>query len=159
MEVLGPKPIPKPAPDPDAWLFFKRALHLRCPECGVSPMFVPTRKVRTLKQWIVPLDGCPVCGYAYEREPGYFLLSIWGLNYGFIGAFGLASMWLIDDYLHLPLWKTIALVCPFIPLMNFLFIRHSKSLFLAMDHYIDPHVKPGEVPGSKPAEPVERTQA
>ena len=28
-------------------------------------------------------------------------------------------------------------------LLSFLFARHAKALFLAMDHYFDPHLKPG----------------
>ena len=27
------------------------------------------------------------------------------------------------------------------PLLSFLFARHAKAMFLAMDHYFDPHVK------------------
>ena len=74
---------------PSAWRFIRRALMLRCPECGVSPIFRPVREVRSLYDWFTPLDGCPRCGYAYEREQGYFLLSIWGLNYGLIAGLGL----------------------------------------------------------------------
>jgi len=28
------------------------------------------------------------------------------------------------------------------PVASFLFARHAKALFLAMDHYFDPHVTP-----------------
>ena len=66
--------------------------HYVCPECGISPIFTPMRNVRTLYDWFTPLDGCPICGYAYEREQGYFLLSIWGLNYGLIAGFGTLAL-------------------------------------------------------------------
>jgi uncharacterized protein (DUF983 family) len=126
---------------PDPVLFFKRGLHLKCPECGKAPMFTPLREVRTLKDWVVPLEGCPHCNYKYEREQGYFLISIWAINYGVVGGLGLGALFLLDELFHLPQWQTIALVVPFLPVLNFLFIRHAKSLFVAMDHYFDPHVK------------------
>jgi hypothetical protein len=49
---------------PSAWRCVRRGLQLRCPECGVSPVFVPVRRVRSLFDWFAPLDGCPRCGYA-----------------------------------------------------------------------------------------------
>ena len=74
----------------DWWLFYKRALKLRCPECGEHSIFKPLKETRSLNDWMHPLEGCPKCGYKYEREPGYFLLSTWALNYGIVGGLGLA---------------------------------------------------------------------
>src|SRR5690349_1329720 len=76
-------PLPPPASPhvhaaptrPNLWQFLFRAIRLRCPECGVSPMFVPVARTRSLRDWFTPLDGCPRCGYAYDREDGYFLLA------------------------------------------------------------------------------------
>ena len=72
-----------------AWLYLKRSLLCRCPTCGDKPIFAPVKETRSLQDWFTPLDGCPKCGYAYEREPGYFLLAIWGVNYGVIGLGGI----------------------------------------------------------------------
>ena len=66
-----------------------RAGRLRCPECGISPIFIPVARTRTVWDWFTPLDGCPRCGYAYERESGYFLLATWGFNYGVVAGLGL----------------------------------------------------------------------
>ncbi|HYG77427.1 MAG TPA: hypothetical protein VEK08_20640 [Planctomycetota bacterium] len=117
-----------------AWKFFKRGLKLRCPECGETPIFA--REIHSLKDWVCPLEGCPRCGYKYEREPGYFLISTWAINYGVIGALGLATVFLINN-----LTVALAIVLVLLPILNFLFIRHSKALYLAMDHYLDPVVK------------------
>lgn len=68
--------------------YFCRSMMLRCPTCGEKPIFPPARKVRSLGDWFTPLDGCPQCGYPYEREAGYFLMAIWGVNYGLIGLGG-----------------------------------------------------------------------
>ena len=62
---------------------------LRCPVCGQTPLFPALRRTRRMHDWFTPLDGCPRCGYAYDREPGYFLLSIWAINYGIAALLGL----------------------------------------------------------------------
>ena len=126
---------------PRAWTFIVRALKLRCPECGISPIFLPWRKVRSLFDWLTPLDGCPRCGYAYVREQGYFLLAIWGVNYGVVAGLGLIVSLLFEHYHPLKMWQYIAFVFPPLPLLSMLFARHAKALFLALDHYYDPHVK------------------
>ena len=129
-------------PPPSAWRFIRRGLALRCPECGVSPVFVPLRKARSLFDWFTPLDGCPRCGYAYEREQGYFLLAVWGLNYGVVAGIGvLVGLWIQAHY-NPGVWSARWLVLAPMPLASFLLARHAKSLFLAMDHYFDPHVAP-----------------
>ena len=131
-------------PEPNAWQFFKRGLRLCCPECGITPIFIPFKKLHRLSDWLEPLDGCPRCGYAYVRESGYFLLSTWGFNYGLVGMAGLISIFTLGDYFNLSTTQMLlAFVAP-LPILNFLFIRHSKSLFLAMDHYFDPHVRDGK---------------
>jgi uncharacterized protein (DUF983 family) len=124
-----------------AWTFIGRALRLRCPECGISPIFRPLRQTRSLFDWFTPLDGCPRCGYAYQREQGYFLLSIWALNYGLIAGLALLISFTLDMLFDLSLWTQIVCVFAPMPLFSFLFSRHSKALFLALDHYCDPHVR------------------
>ena len=74
--------------------YFYRSMLLRCPTCGERPIFPPARKTRSLTDWFTPLDGCPQCGYPYEREAGYFLMAIWGVNYGLIGL-GAMSLYFI----------------------------------------------------------------
>jgi uncharacterized protein (DUF983 family) len=124
------------------WRFLRRGVALRCPECGLSRLFVRLGDVRTLFDWFTPLDGCPRCGYAYEREDGYFLLSIWGLNYGVVASLGfLGGLFILNRY-HPGLWDPIWLWLLPMPVLSFLLARHAKSLFLAIDHYLDPHVKP-----------------
>ena len=134
-------PPPPAAPTPKAWTFIGRALRLRCPECGVSPLFVPFNRVRSLDDWFRPLDGCPRCGYAYEREQGYWLIAIWAINYGLVGVIGVTIALLALEYAHFPIWKAILIVAVPMPMLSFLFARHAKALYLAMDHYFDPHVK------------------
>src|SRR3954462_15734478 len=89
---------------PGAWTCIRRALRLRCPECGVSRIFKPWRQTRSFDDWFRTLDGCPICNYVYEREQGYFLLAIWGVNYGLIAGGGLAISLIVDAIFSPPLW-------------------------------------------------------
>jgi uncharacterized protein (DUF983 family) len=131
----------------DPWVFIGRGLRLRCPECGVSPIFVPARRVRSVWDWFTPLDGCPRCGYAYEREEGYFLLAVWGVNYGVVAGLGLIVSFALDHFFGLSTIKQIFFVIAPMPLLSFLIARHAKSLFIALDHYCDPHLK--DPPGKR----------
>ena len=140
--------------------YFRRACLLKCPECGTKPVFVPLLRIRSLRDYFTPLDGCPRCGYAYERETGYFLLAIWAINYGFGSLLGIAIYCFLEFNYHLPLPILLASVITPVVLFNFLFARHSKTFFLALDHYFDPHNKDGSGGGggsgktNPPASPV-----
>ena len=87
------------------------------------------------------MDGCPRCGYAYEREQGYFLLATWGVNYGLIAGVGLCAALVLDWWINISLWHAILFIFLPMPIFSFLFARHAKALFLAMDHYFDPHIR------------------
>ena len=122
-------------------LYFYRSLRLRCPTCGVRPIFSPVRKVRSLREWFTPLDGCPQCGYPYEREEGYFLMAIWGVNYGLIGLGAMSLYFLLRINTNWnPLWLFCGTVIP-APFACIFFARHAKSMFLALDHFFDPHLR------------------
>ena len=49
-----------------------RALRLKCPRCGGAPMFAGLFRMH---------ETCAHCHLKFEREPGYFLGSIY-INYG-----------------------------------------------------------------------------
>ncbi len=88
------------------------------------------------------LDGCPRCGYAYEREAGYFLIAIWGIHYFTVTGLGLAAGLVIDTLVPMPLWALVVVTAVPTVAFGFVFSRYAKSLYLAIDHYFDPHVKP-----------------
>ena len=136
--------------------YLSRALSLRCPVCGTSPIFIPWHRLNSLKDWFTPLDGCPRCGYAYERETGYFLLSIWAVNYGVGSLLGIVLYLALETFTKLPLPELLFWVIAPVIAFNLLFARHSKSLFIALDHYFDPHEKDGGGDGGSQAPtPVE----
>lgn len=87
--------------------------------------------------WLKMHPACDRCGLKFQREPGYFLGSIY-FNYGltallvtvayFVGYFGTT---IPPDYL---LWGLTAF-CLLFPLW---FFRYARSLWLGWDHYFDP---------------------
>jgi uncharacterized protein (DUF983 family) len=131
-------------------VYLGRGLRLRCPECGVSPVFVPAAKTRSVRDWVTPLDGCPRCGYAYEREAGYFLIATWGIHYFTVTGLGLAAGLVIDTLVPMPLWALVVVTAVPTVAFGFVFSRYAKSLYLAIDHYFDPHAA---APSSHPKRP------
>lgn len=91
----------------------------------------------------MPLDGCPRCGYAYDREPGYFLLSIWAINYGLGSLIGLTIYLTLEILYDLPLEILLTAVLAPVLIFNLGFVRHSKAYFIAFDHWWDPHQREG----------------
>jgi uncharacterized protein (DUF983 family) len=126
-----------------ARVYLWRALLLRCPVCGQTPIFPSLARTRTLHDWFTPLDGCPRCGYPYDREPGYFLLSIWAINYGITALLGLLLYGAFEWFFDWPVWTLIAAVVGPVVTFNLLFVRHSKAIFIAWDHFFDPHEREG----------------
>jgi uncharacterized protein (DUF983 family) len=140
-----------------ARIYFVRALLLRCPVCGKHPIFLPALRIRSLRDWFSPLDGCPRCGYPYEREPGYFLAATWVINYGIGSLLGIIIYLVLDFTMELPIGVLLASVLVPIGLFNLVFARHSKALFIAVDHLSDPHEKDSGDDGGnlpKPEAPV-----
>jgi uncharacterized protein (DUF983 family) len=132
-------PHPHSREAPTIWTHLRRALRLRCPECGISPIFKPWRETRALFDWFTPLDGCPRCGYAYQREEGYFLLATWGVNYGVVAGLALLIS-MMFEWLHpLTMWQYVLYVFTPMPLLSFALVRHAKAIWLAIDHFVDPH--------------------
>ncbi len=131
--------------------YIGRAMLLRCPVCGKTPIFMSLRNTRRIGDWFTPLDGCHRCGYPYEREPGYFLASVWLINYGAGSILGIVIYLALEFTVHPPIGIVLASVLTPIILFNLLFARHSKALFIAIDHFYDPHEKdPGEDGGNLP---------
>ena len=124
--------------------YLARATRLRCPVCGRSPIFPRAVTVRHVRDWFLPFDGCPRCGYAFEREPGYFLLAVWAFNSGFATLGGLLVYLGIASVMPLS-WPgaLAALIIPVV-VFNVLFVRHSKAYFIAIDHLLDPHERGGD---------------
>ena len=77
-------------------------------------------------------ETCPSCGFRFEREPGYFLGSIY-INYG-LAALQMLVGWLVLRYgLRLeprPVAVGLAIYCV---VFGVLFFRYARALWVAMD--------------------------
>ncbi len=135
------------------WLYFSRASLLRCPHCGTKPMFVPLRRTRSLHDWFTPLDGCPRCGYAYEREIGYFLMAIWAVGYGFGALFGLGIYLYLEVNYRFSIATLLAGTLAPVFIFVLLFARHAKAYYLAFDHFVDAPVPDLEDPSGPDDDP------
>lgn len=135
-------------------VYLWRGVRLKCPECGVSPVFTPALKTRTVRDWVTPLDGCPRCGYAYQREGGYFLIATWGIHYFTVTGLCLLAALLIQRFIPMSFTALAFAVAVPTVVFGFWFARYAKSLYLAIDHFFDPHVKPQVKPPVKPPSPT-----
>lgn len=131
---------PEPFSDQKAWRYFKRSARLRCPVCGISPLFLPARRTEGILDWFAMLPGCPRCGYRYEREPGYFLFPLWLTSFGLVPLVGVGLFLLLDRLFELSTPHLIVLTLIPMWLLGILAVRHVKAFYLAFDHLLHPHV-------------------
>src|SRR5438309_7917208 len=111
-----------------ALLMLKRGLRQRCPVCGRGKIFAGFFKT---------YERCPVCNFAYEREPGYYTGAM---------AVNLVVSELLIAVIAVPLAASqsvsltvlIVLGCTLPFLFPLLFYRPTKSLWMSFDHFIHP---------------------
>ena len=121
-----------------------RAWRLRCPRCGRGPLF---------KNWLSMYPYCNWCELRYEREPGYFLGSIY-VNYGMtallvtVGYIGLVNTGTTTP--RTALWSVAAIAFVF-PVW---FFRYARSLWMGFDHFWDPTAEQVEQPPADDNRPV-----
>lgn len=102
-------------------------LRQRCPRCGQGRVFSGTLRMN---------PRCPVCGIAFEREPGYFLGAMYfsyGLGVAAVAPLVVAGLVLGWGY---PLIGVLA-GAELLVLAPWLF-RFSRVLWLHFDQHFDP---------------------
>jgi len=121
-------PYEPPQTRPSRAVLISRALRLRCPLCGEGKLF---------RTWFKMKPTCTHCHLKFEREPGYYLGSIY-INYGLTAVLmtagymlGIVMKWAAPSVL---LWSAFAFTIIF-PLLMFPF---SRALWLAFDLAWDP---------------------
>jgi uncharacterized protein (DUF983 family) len=82
-------------------------------------------------------ERCRGCGLKFEREPGYFLGSIY-LNYGVAVAAALGLHFLLAGALDWSAPAEFALIAPVAAALGLLFFRWARALWLAFDLSVDP---------------------
>jgi uncharacterized protein (DUF983 family) len=108
----------------------RRALRLRCPLCGASGIW------RAFGQLV---DRCPGCGYAFEREEGYWT---GGLIVNLSVAMAALILILVAGWTRygatLPVWVTVlaATTMMVLPILGY---PWSKTLWMVVDLKINPY--------------------
>lgn len=112
----------------DALVLFWRGLRLVCPVCGQGRLF---------RRWFKMYERCPVCGFRYEREEGYFTGAM-AINLVVAellltaAAIPLALQPWISLFLLIVIGVVLSVLFPV------LFYRHSKSFWMSIDHMLHP---------------------
>lgn len=101
----------------------------------MSPLFKPISHIRNVLDWFLTLPGCTRCNYVYDREPGYFMLTLWSFDYGAAALFGIGLFLFLFNYFKLSTWPSILLTLAPTMIFAVLFGRHAKAFYLAIDHY------------------------
>ena len=109
-------------------LLIRRGLRQRCPVCGRGKIFSGIFKT---------YERCPACGFAFEREPGYYTGAM---------AVNLVVSELLIVIIAVPLAASqsvpvstlIILGCTIPILLPLIFYRPTKSLWMSFDHFIHP---------------------
>jgi len=60
-----------------------------------------------------------------------------------VAGLALAAWFLIASFTRLTLTETLLVLLVPMPLASLLFVRHAKALWLALDHFVDPHRRRG----------------
>jgi uncharacterized protein (DUF983 family) len=105
----------------------KAALRLKCPRCGVGEMFEGFFRMR---------GECPFCRLKFEREQGFFVGAIY-VNYAVTVLIAMPGFLLLDRY-GLALTQQLIIWGAFVVAFPLVFFRHSRSLWLAVAHLLDP---------------------
>lgn len=106
----------------------RRALRLRCPYCGIGPLFRDLFRMH---------GRCGHCGTRLEREPGYFLGSAY-INYGVTAGTTTISYVVLHFAFGWDNRRLVPLLVIFCVAFPLLFFRFARSLWLSLDCFFDP---------------------
>lgn len=110
---------------------FFRAIRLRCPVCGKGRVFAGFFKMH---------PRCGECDAIYDREPGFFLGSIY-FNYGLTAVISTIAYVVLSFGFRIGDNLAMGIVFAFAILFPCWFFRYARSLWLSMDQFWDPREK------------------
>ena len=105
----------------------KAILALRCSHCLQGEVFAGLLKMH---------ERCPVCGIQYEREHGFFLVSIF-IGY-ILGLTAVLPLLIVLYSLDAPIWWYVIGVSIVLILLSPWIMRYSRVLWLHIDELLDP---------------------
>ena len=104
-----------------------RSCRLRCPRCGQGKLF---------DGWFSMPRTCDHCGLVYQREPGYFLGSIY-FNYGITAVLVTVGYFAGFFFTSIPNDALLGGLLVFILLFPLWFFRYARSLWMGFDELFD----------------------
>jgi uncharacterized protein (DUF983 family) len=81
--------------------------------------------------------NCLHCNLQFEREQGYFVGAIY-VNYAATVAIAIAGFFVLDTYTNLTIHQQLAIWVPFTVIFPLLFFHHARSIWLVIDHLLNP---------------------
>lgn len=105
-----------------------RALRLRCPWCGRGKLF---------RNWIRMRKACSECEGDFEREPGFYLGSIY-FNYGLTALIVAVAYPLLLFTQTVSSQRLMMGTLAFAVCFPIWFFRYARSLWLGFDQWMDP---------------------
>jgi uncharacterized protein (DUF983 family) len=103
-------------------------LRLRCPRCGLGSLYEKPFRMRF---------ACAHCGLKFEREQGYFVGAIY-INYAATVLIAVPGFFILDVFTGITINQQLALWIPFTVIFPLVFFHHSRSLWLMLDHWLNP---------------------
>jgi uncharacterized protein (DUF983 family) len=120
-----------------------RGLRLRCPRCGMGPLYAKPFRMHS---------HCGHCRLKFEREQGYFVGAIY-INYAATVLIAVPGFFILDIFAGITIDRQLALWIPFAVVFPLLFFHHSRSLWLVLDHWLNPAQPVYVVPPKKNPSP------
>ena len=118
------------------WKLLGRALRLRCPLCGQGKLF---------QSWFAMHKSCPHCGISFEREPGFYLGSIY-INYGLTALLVSIAYPVLLFNQVVPETPLLVAALAFTLIFPLLLFPWARSLWLGFDQWRDPRAGEAEAP-------------
>ncbi|MGH7393645.1 MAG: DUF983 domain-containing protein [Candidatus Rokuibacteriota bacterium] len=130
----------------------RRAAALRCPRCGETRLFpggepdsarpaagtsAAGRAVTSLGRWFTMRRACALCGLVFERAQGYFVGAIY-INYAVTVTIAVGGYFLLWSTTSISTAAQLAIWVPFVLLFPLWFFRLSRSLWLALEYFVNP---------------------
>ncbi|HZZ72192.1 MAG TPA: DUF983 domain-containing protein [Pirellulales bacterium] len=129
------------APPPPLFTLLWRAWGLRCAQCGQGKLF---------RGWFTMNDACGHCGASFQREPGFYLGSIY-FNYGLTAILVTAIYCTLNFGFDVSPEILLPATAAFTVLFPLWYFRRARSVWLAFDQYFDPRPRPKLQREAKPA--------
>src|SRR5206468_8777608 len=100
-----------------------RAIRLRCPRCGATPLF---------RGWFRMAESCALCGLRFERAQGYFVGAIY-INYAVTTLIAIGGIFLLWGQFGLSTRAQLLVPVPIVVVFPLWFFRYSRSFWLALE--------------------------